>query len=242
MINYSESSLLIRVNINDITKVPKRYVNLEDISRKQLDRACELLQNYVNTDESIQLAETIKKADVIPKLYQYAYVESMYQRLKDVSNLEQLAEKTKYHFDYSLDLVKTLNDVKALDAVKALLDKAHERQDEICDFNDSPLPQHKTGLCEFDEHYEDIFDRIELTDKEQKQFEKLNDKYGYTDACVKMDEILNPSNQHLTLVLDFGDDETKVSKDHGYYVCDSCLEYFNENSDGSISCDLEMVE
>lgn len=212
---------------------------MDAINRKQLDRIAELLQNHINTEESIKLADVLKNADIIPKLYQAAYIESINMIVGDVKTIDELKAKTKYHFDYGLSLTV---DGNALEAVKAIAFKAHERQDDICDFADSPLPENKIGSCGYEEHYEDIFDRIELNDKERKKFDRLNDKHGYYEACVMMGEKLNPSDQHLTLILEFGSDESKCKKDDGYYVCDSCLEVISENSDGGISCDVEMAE
>lgn len=212
---------------------------MDAISRLQLDRMADLLETHVNTDESIHLADVLRKADVIPKLYQAAYIESVNMILKDVKTSEELKAKIKYHFDYGLELAC---EGKALEAIKALADKAHQRQDDICDFDDSILPIHTIGQCGYEDHYDDIFDRVELTEKEQKKFNKLEDKHGFNTACEMMTEKLNPKNQHLTLILEYGSDESKCKNNEGYYVCDSCLEVINDNSDGGISCDVEMAE
>jgi len=65
---------------------------MDDISRGQIDRMIELLDE-IKTVESVKLAKILKDADIIPKLYQYAYVESMYIILKKFESLEKFKKE-----------------------------------------------------------------------------------------------------------------------------------------------------
>src|SRR3990172_12093941 len=99
---------------------------MNDIDRKQIDRMVELLK-IQNTEESIKLAIILNKADIIPKLYQYAYVESMYIILKKFESLEKFKKEIPYSFG---DEKYILEKKSTFDAVKAFLEKSHKRQDE----------------------------------------------------------------------------------------------------------------
>jgi len=212
---------------------------MENIDRKQVDRMIELLDG-VNTEESKQLSEILKNEDIIPKLYQYAYVESMYNLLCKFKSIDEFMEKVKYGYS---DEKYWLGKEKPFNAVVQFLTKAHHRQDEICDFQDSILADKSTGRCGDEDHYEKTdADLSILTEDEQKIFDKINDEKGWFEAHEHFIDKFNPDNQELHLILNFNDDETKVSKSDGYYVCGSCLENIQENSEGNISCDLDMVE
>ena len=211
---------------------------MDDISRGQIDRMIELLDE-IKTVESVKLAKILKDADIIPKLYQYAYVESMHQILSRYDSFEKFKESNPYNFSHE---EYVLEKEPTYDAVKAFLEKAHNRQDEICDFADSTLPNNIVGRCQDDDHYENCEDNVELTEEQQEKFEEINENKGWLEAWDNFIDIINPDDQHLTLILDIGHDETKVMKDKGQYVCETCLEVIRENSDGGLSCDLEMVE
>ena len=73
-------------------------------------------------------------------------------------------------------------------------------------------------------------------------FDKINEEEGWNEAWEHFEDRINPDNQKLTLTLNFGQDDTKVLKDDGVYVCEKCLEINAENSEGGISCDLEMAD
>lgn len=208
---------------------------MEIITRKDIDGICELLR----TNNSEELGDKLEKADIVPKLYQFAYVESLYNILSKCKTLDDFKEKFKYSYN---DERYTLEKENTFDGIKQILYKAHERQGEICDFADSPLPEHSSGRCQDENHYESIEDKIEFTEEEQEKFDEIKDKEGWNEACEYFNDKTNPDHQKLTLILNFGDDETKVLKDDGYYVCDDCLEVISENSEGNISCDLEMAE
>lgn len=68
---------------------------MEAIDRRQIERMVELLQNHINTEESIKLAEILRSANIIEKLYQAAYIESIHIRLKDVKTTEELSINDK---------------------------------------------------------------------------------------------------------------------------------------------------
>lgn len=208
---------------------------MEDISRKDIDRIVQLLANHVNTEESIRLAKALTDADVIPKLYQRAYVESLYLVMSKCKTVDAFEEN--YNFGYEKYILKS-DDI--YNAVLQILHKAHERQDEVCDFADSPLPETKIGRCEDDDHIENCEGSVELTEEEQELFNKLNEDDD--DPWEHFEDKINPPDQHLTLILDYNDDETKVRKDHGHYVCDTCLDVIIDNSDGAISCDMDLAD
>lgn len=211
---------------------------MENITRKQVDQIVVLLDK-METKESKELATILKNADVISKLYQYAYVESMYKIFSRFDNLEQLLTNLKYSYSHEKYLMEKKD---AFEAVKGILEKAHKRQNEICDFEDSTLDQYSMGMCQDDEHYENAQDSIKLTDEEQKKFSQIAEEKGWSEAWDHFKDKINPDNQKLTLILNFNEDETKCMKEDGYYVCETCLEVITQNSDGGISCDLEMAD
>ncbi len=209
---------------------------MEDITRKELDGVCQVLE----TTNNQELAEKIRKADLIPKLYQYAYVESMFKILSKFDSIKDLDEKMKYGYSHEKYL---LEKETPFNAVKGFLEKAHDRQNEICDFEDSPLPVNKTGRCDDEDHYENTdYDLSLLSKQDQEKFEEIHDNEGWNEAHDQFIDVFNPNNQKLTLILNFNEDETKCIKDDGWYVCETCLEIVTENSEGSISCDIDMAE
>jgi len=211
---------------------------MKNITRKQVDKMIELLQD-IGTDESNKLSKILKKADVIPKLYQAAYIESLNNIFSKCTSLEKFKEKFQWNFTNEQAILEASD---SFSAVKQIVFKAHERQNEICDFEDSTLEQHSTGRCGDESHYENIEYQQFLTDEECIKFKIINEEEGWIEACEYFNDKLNSDEQKLILILNFSDDETKVMKDDGYYICDRCLESIVENSDGNISCDLEMAE
>jgi len=211
---------------------------MEQITRKQIDRMVELLQT-ADGAEGKTLAEVLKDADVIPKLYQYAYVESMYKILNKFKSTKEFMDSIKYGYS---DEKYWLEKEKTFTAVLQFLSKAHKRQDEICDFQDSILAEKSVGSCQDDDHYENIDPDLSLLNEEQrKKYDEINDSDGWYHANDNFKDIFNPEDQELFLILNYNDDETKVSKSDGYYVCNSCLEVIRDNSEGNISCDMDMA-
>lgn len=190
-------------------------------------------------NRDFQLADILEKADIIPKLYQRTYVEMLYQKMKNVKTPYQDEQILSSQDVYLSDRIWN-ND--AMGAVFEILSKSHERQNEICDFNDSPLPIEKIGRCEYDNHFENFEGGIELTEEEQEIWEKINEEEGYEEAWNHFIDKINPDNQNLRLILYCNEDETKVLNDFGEYVCESCMEEVIDNCDGGMSCDMETVE
>lgn len=138
---------------------------MENISRKQLDRISQLLQNHINTEESIKLASSLTKADVIPKLYAYTY----FKKVKE--EMEQYNVHSK-DFDFE-DFTMLFENVGALSLgeirnkreariVFTILKNGFAREGKFCDFDDSIYHSTtKMGACEFDGHDSDI-DPIQL--------------------------------------------------------------------------------
>lgn len=158
-----------------------------------------------------------------------------------------------------MDKVKTLEDFKkipfqlnlgfapatekGIEFLKYVLHIAMERKDLICDFNDSKHPLNKIGRCEEPEfHYERATEEIELTEKEQIVFDNINDKFGWDEACKHFDDKFNPDDQELTLTLGYDEENAKFIDTESYYVCKKCLNEINENSDGSVCCDMDNFE
>lgn len=197
------------------------------------------LLDGIKSDESTKLAKVLKDADLIPKLYQYAYVESVYKVLSKFKNYDDFKNNLKFGFGNEKFILETHT---PYDAVNAILSKAHERQNEICDFEDSPLPDSKIGRCQDENHYEYCEQNVGLTEDEQEEFEKISEDKGWSQAWDHFKDKINPDNQKLTLILNSNDDETKVIKDDGFYICETCLDVLRDESDGGISCDLEMAD
>lgn len=219
---------------------------MDNIDRKQLDRICELLRENTatsNTNEKLKLADVLEKADIIPKLYQAAYVEAEFQKMKDVDEKTDLKEKFKWKMEY---YVQDIVEGKPLRVVHSLLRKAHDRRDEICDFADAVQPEQIKGRCQYENHSEnlDYTPIVPLSESQQKEFDKLceDENSCVIEVLPQFIDHFNPDNQNLQLILDFGDDESKVQKDGGHYACDRCMEEIRDNSEGNISCDLDMVD
>ena len=208
---------------------------MDNISRKDLNNICKRLRMY-GADEDFKLADRLEKADIIPKLYQQAYVESLYQRLKNVTTPYQFQQAIGDTDEY-LSVLVWENDT--LEAIDVILNKAHYRQDEICDFDDSVLPIHLVGRCQYENHYENN-EGVELTDEEQEIWDKIYDEEGFNAAWERFEDKINPDNQKLTLILSSNNDETKMSKDDGEYVCATCLEEVADNCDSLASCDMDF--
>ena len=130
---------------------------MEGISRKDLDRICQLLNTHVGTEEAAKLADILDKADVIPKLYVYTYFKKVHDELKtlqgdskriDQDELEQLMEAKPKLQLYGI----TGSGVKVI-AVMKILGHGFERENMFCDFDDSRFHgQVKYGKCECEDH------------------------------------------------------------------------------------------
>ena len=221
-----------------IHKKGNKGERLEGITRQDLDAVCVLLDKMQSAEADI-LSTRIRKADIIPRLYQAAYVESMYKILSKFKTFEAFETDIKYSYS---DEKFALGRGKSFDAVKFFLNKAHKRQNEVCDFKDATLPENKIGKCNDDNHNENCEDNIKLTEEEQIKFDEINEEEGWNEAWEHFEDKINPDNQKLTLTLNFGQDDTKVLKNDGVYICEKCLEVNAENSEGGITCDLEMAE
>ena len=136
---------------------------MEGISRKDLDRICELLGNHIGTDESIGLAGKLDKMDIIPKLYAYTYfkkvhdsIDELYEGKKiDVDELEQLIENVP-----KLELggiVYGSNSVLIAKRILGFLNNGFKREKMFCDFDDSRYHNAVSiGKCDNEDHPDDI--------------------------------------------------------------------------------------
>src|SRR3990167_1925743 len=133
-----------------------------------------------------------------------------------------------YGSNYEVDPIKIMNN---------LINNALEREGKICDFRDSVNPDSITGRCQSGNHYELVGDDVELSDDEQKKFDKINDEDGYESACQAFDDKFNPV-QTLYLTL-YSDDDTHKFNDYSTeYVCEKCRDDAVENNDCEVSCDM----
>lgn len=215
---------------------------MDKISRKDLNKATELLRS-IGTDVAKILADKIDNAEIMEALYESAYVESVKMRLDRIVSDETEEEFHKSNSEIFGFYLKDKTKSK-LDTIRALVDKANERRDDICDYDDTTLPKTTIGRCENpDDHYENIGTIAALlTPEEFEEFDKIQTEDGWHDACLKFQDKLNPANQELELFLEWGSDESKLSKDSGFYCCKKCADAINENADGGVSCDVEMAE
>jgi len=127
---------------------------MEDISRKDVDEICSILKNECNNNKQcIKLGKKLEKADIIPKLYVYAYIQSLYDNLKDVkggdvSDLNDAIPK--------LQLYQIIYAKNKVEAVKSILHNAIDRKGKFCDFDDSKFHNKtKIGSCQNEDHDEE---------------------------------------------------------------------------------------
>ena len=187
-----------------------------------------------STAKSIdRFAEDLKP---IQQKYVATYIQRLYLELEKIKTIEEL-DKLPHH----LGMFHSKDDT-GLDILKRAMYNAMERRDLICDYKDTQLPMKKRGICQDENHYENVEEDIVLTDKERKQFDKINEKHGWVTACSKFDYRFNPTNQELTLVLGYDEDNSKMTEDGAVYVCKTCLEVINDNADGIVECDMESYK
>ncbi len=186
---------------------------MENISRKDLDRISQILANHVNTDESINLADKLSKADIIPKLYVYTYFKKIYTELStlkvysrdfDYETFESFLDES-----YALGLTGIKNK-RELRIIFNILIRGFERENTFCDFDDSKFhSQTKKGECQNYDHHE-------------------ND---HEDAC----------NINLTLrPVYFPNEDIQKFMDEPEWWCADCCENNSGGEDYGVECDMKL--
>ena len=190
---------------------------MENISQKDINEICELLR----TKDSAQLAGKLEKANIISALYVLNYLNVIEKLRKDT----QIKDKdSKYPNSKKNDF----------EGFKKLLDKYYQLELHYL----INTPEKFEGMywllytaldrqhliCDFD-------DGIHPPTKIGKC-----ENETHSDICDT-----NPSNQKLHLTYDYSEDNQKMDKRYPTYICDKCQKDINENAEGSISCDMEIV-
>jgi len=220
---------------------------MEDITKIELDKVITLLRENTassNVAEKNKLADILEKANIIPNMYIATYVRAVCRALdtikvtqrqdEDGENIEGLSnEVDSLNLDH-INYAKT-----TLEAVKVMFKYALDRQDLICDFDDSRHKRTKIGMCEHENHYDGIDVESLLDEKELEDWERIYEEKGHYEACAHFSKKLNPETQILTIALLLDDENKKYVDTEPSYYCNSCMEQANENIDGYASCDME---
>ncbi len=187
---------------------------MEDISRKQLGRISQLLQNHINSEESIKLANMLENADVIPKLYAYTYFKKIREEMQtykvfskefDLEEFETLNENLPA---LQLDSLRNKREVRA---VFQILNNGFEREKQFCDFDDSRF-HNKTmiGSCNHEDNEQEL-------------------------------EEVETKNENLVLsAVYMPDEDTAKYEDEPEWWCKKCSEDLDGDSDVIVTCDSEM--
>jgi hypothetical protein len=166
---------------------------MEGISRVDLDRISQMLSNYVNTDESIQLAEKLTKFDIIPKLYVYTYFKKILSDMNDfnISSRDNEFELFETHIEnlpqLGLQGIKSLRDARK---VFEVLHNGFKREDNIfCDFDDSKFhDKTKMGVCECNVHSGKEIELLFPTYDGNEELGKYDDHpYWWCQKCCDID-------------------------------------------------------
>lgn len=207
---------------------------MEGISRVDLDKAVQVLRDNL----MFEVADKIEKADIIPRLYIATYVQALSNALKDLKDVEDLEDQDAT--TPKLQIHQITYSKNKLEAVKGVLYNAMQRQDQFCDWDDSKFHNKtKIGKCECEEHYEHTeSNTVELTEKEQKKFDRLNETKGHYFACKDFDYKFNPDDQTLKPVY-YSDEDTHKWKDEPEWWCEKCCDSNDGDGDFDVSCDME---
>ena len=160
---------------------------MDGISRKTFNETCKVLRASGN----VKLADEIEKYDIIPKLYAYTYLKRVHQELDSHSKEEDFEE-----FETKIDLLEGLDmdyiNKNNFKAIKNMLGIAFDRENYICDFDDTRNPSNKTGICENESHYEDdpeVEKEVEklslvlMPDEDNKKFDDRTAEYWCQNCC-----------------------------------------------------------
>lgn len=212
---------------------------MEGISRKNLNEICKVLE----TTNNVELADTIRDMDIIPKLYAYTYFKKVFSELKQLKgdqksiNVDDLEFLSENNSKLQLDFIKTSTEVNKL---FRFLKNGFIREEQFCDFDDSKfLEQTKIGRCESENHLENHYEAlIPLTDEQQDKFDEINETKGACESMAMFLENFNPDNQELTAMY-YCDEQTKKFKDKPEWVCRSCADALDGDCECEVSCDMD---
>lgn len=157
---------------------------MENISRINLDKICQILKEDVKTEEAINLAKKLNDFDFIPKMYVYTFLKRFYKEIKEVNTgtIEDLDMEMLYGL--SLEIVTKSN----LNGFKELLRIAFERENYICDFDDTKNSNKMFGVCQNEDHDNEDNPEQEITlvlmpDEDNKKFDDNSPEYWCSDCC-----------------------------------------------------------
>lgn len=187
---------------------------MEAISRKDLDRICDILRGTTDATPEVkeELANTLEKLDVIPKLYAYTYFKRVFELLSDLRGENGSFDKQELEImvDENDKLgLGFMNDSRIIFSAKQiynLLKTGFKRENMFCDFDDCKKVQKVIGECMNDAHGD-------YSEKENKDLE-LHALYDVDESSQKyIDEPIE-------------------------YWCTDCIEGSDFDS-CNVSCDME---
>lgn len=233
---------------------------MDQISQKQINRIIEILEGENRTEETIDLANTLKAAEIIPAMYVLTYlkvIDGIRKKTQVLDESSETSKKYKYKKDdyesfieelkkhWQLGISYFIDTPEKFETAMSFLYNALERKDMFCDYDDSKAAPTKIGRCENpDDHYEAIDYKpiVPLSEEQQKRFDELCEK---ENMSVVMDskefiEHFNPSNQELVAVHGWDEEAAKLLHREVYYICKHCQKQ-GENGDGGYPiCDTEL--
>ena len=238
--------------------------HLEDkITQKKIDRIIELLrsdlpassESWIDAKEKLKLAQMLEETEIIPALSVHTYLKT----------IETIDHKTSYDHETGVhnseEMIATLNEnphlglefltseISRLGGLRRLLQKALQRANMICEYDDAAYPHHIKGRCICETHYDTLeIPPVPLTDQQQKLYDdtlkKTKDEIKLRRSLA-FDDNYNPPGQSLELVLEYDSSASKwINKVH-CYACKRCLQDMVEGNDGlegGVSCDMEMTQ
>lgn len=184
---------------------------MEDISRKELDKICDILNKDVNTKESITLATKLYNADVIPKLYAHTYFKKIYAEMELLRvncpsfDFEGLCITNENIPALQLDVIKSK---KEANTVLEILHNGFKRENQFCDFDDSRY-----------------HDKVKVT--------------GKCD-CEDHEDNTEPKMNSYLIPIYFTNHETNKYEDKPEFWCEDCADSCEGDSEIDVSCDMEM--
>lgn len=178
---------------------------MEGISRKMITEICEVLE----TTNNEEYAKKLEDYNLIPKLYAYTYLKRVYQEMVERSMEEDFDE-----FEPKIDALEGLNlgyiNRNNFKGIKEMLRIAFDRENYICDFDDTKNPSKKFGMCQCETHSKEYDD----------------------------DEVEASREQELTLVLMPDEFNKKFDDKSAEYWCEDCAD--QAEPDCEVSCDMDI--
>jgi len=177
---------------------------MEGISRKMITEACEILRS----SGSDVLAKKIEDFDIIPKLYVYTYLKRINQEI--IGSLDETFDEFEGKIDALQGLDMDCINKNNFKGIKKLLEIAFNRENYICDFEDTKNPSKKFGKCQCESHSESYDNQEEDANKQQE----------------------------LTLVLMPDEFNKKFDDSSAEYWCEDCAD--QAEPDCEVTCDMDI--